>query len=190
MKDERYYNICEELWQNWKADSEFIRKEISDGLFNYIKKAIHCPEPYLRFGNTEDTNTTMFFLTTNPGQGDSFQQKDTILSNDSIVKISNDYNLNALKLGIHYTDSGLLKGAAAKRIQGMFNITGALKYNGFIQMECFPFHSDVLQHKYKEEIIKLSKLQGNFINTYVSALKQYCSDKNIIVIGAANKQSI
>lgn len=188
MKKSNYINLCEELWANWKINNEFIKMEISNELFKHIHSAIHCPEPYLQFRNINETNNTFFFLTTNPGNGDNMQLKSTILSNTTVVKFNDDYKQNALNLGMFYMNSNFLKGQASKRIESMNNISNFFNCNGFMQMECFPFHSGNLPN-YKNEIIQLSKVEGTFINKYISSLKEYCVDKNIIAISAGNNPS-
>lgn len=193
MKNSSYYKVCEELWNNWKDDSEFIKNEISDKFFKYIDKGAHCPEPYLSFENNEksgEDENILFFLTVNPGLGDPFQEKDTIVSNNSIIKFDSDYSGNSIGLGRYYKDSnGILKNGSAKRIKDMESIAKKLNCNKFTQLESFPFHSPILPIGYKDEIIKLSKIEGTFVNKYVKSLKDYCSDKNIIVMCVAQKHS-
>ncbi|MBK1809512.1 hypothetical protein JHL18_02485 [Clostridium sp. YIM B02505] len=121
-------------------------------------------------------------MTTNPGQGADFQKKDNIVNDDSVIKYDESYKYNANVLGSHYKQ--ILEGTSANRIKDMEKVANGLNRNMFIQAEGFPFHSGNLPQKYKKEIVELSKKEGNFINKYITLLKEYCCDKDVVAICA------
>jgi len=170
------------MWGLWNK-KENIQEPIIEEFF----ESRYCAEPYLRFTKENDENSDLiYFLTTNPGAGFDKQERKTILENESMIKIEEDYYSNAKNLADYYVKE-LIMGSQS-RIKHMKYLAKKCGYNNFIQVESIPYHSGSLPGKQK--LVKLIRNGNNSISEYIEVTKGFLKDKNVIAIQAGNSRNI
>ena len=172
MNEHTYFDYCEKMWRRWiNAEADY------SALLHKIFQIDHCPEPYLYFYS--DSIQPLHFLTTNPGAGMPHQNIHNILQNDSVVAKNQSYYDNAKKLADFYSTS--LTGNARVRVEAMKRLSSLYSSQGFTQVECIPFHSKNLPNK--RQVIQYCR-QDKELNQYISLLKDYLDDKDVIAVSA------
>jgi hypothetical protein len=101
------------------------------------------------------------------------------LGGKSVVDKEYSYYENAKKLADFYSTK--LTGNARVRVEAMKQLSMLYGSQGFAQVECIPYHSKNLPNK--SQIIKYCE-QDNELSNYITLLKNYLSDKDIIAVSA------
>jgi hypothetical protein len=96
-----FLELCESIFQKWL-------KQDYNGYDDYLLKYFqldYCPEPYLILKGdiNNDSNKTLYFLTTNPGNGENYQHITSLNQNVLSSKLS--YKENSKKLSDIYLKS-------------------------------------------------------------------------------------
>jgi hypothetical protein len=172
-KDNSYFRFCEILFKEWK------RKQFEgNSTLSAIFQLDYAPEPYFTIKNG---NNPLYMLLTNPGEGMDFQ-KHTLVNANSYEKFSN----LSLK---EYTSEYFMRGApnAYRRIQKSINLSEKLGYNGLVNIETIPFHSESLNKNKALSVLKKSET----LTSYSEELKHFLADKAVLIVSACgSKKSI
>jgi hypothetical protein len=170
-----YEIFCDELYQYWKKQNF----EEDDVLVNLFQME-YSPEPYFVL---KDGGNPLYVLLTNPGSGMYFQH------------ISNHENVDFKKfqgiLSTIYTSDSFRKGkgsaVAYRRLMKSIEFSNYLGYNGVVNIETLPFHSNTLS---KSKALKAIK-KSITLSKYQIALKSFLNDKPILIVSACNsKESV
>lgn len=168
-----YIGFCQKLFEDWKSNN--LKVDIScEQLFQLE----YVPEPYLNFKASQNP---LYILNINPGSGmDDLQLRDKL--------IEDKYNDVANRFGNFYLSDNFKKaGAAYRRNIRALQIAEDNGFNGFVNLETIPFHSNTLS---KVSALKVVKSEPILIE-YTALLKDFISDKCVVVVAAcSSKHSI
>jgi hypothetical protein len=138
MVPAEYAAFCEQVFSDWVAGNLHIAAPIQN---TFLME--YCPEPYLVF---REGQRTLTFLTKNPGGGMDHQTRPNVLAgNPGVIDPKLSYFKNAQRLAHWYVENlPNLAPQAGRRIGQMMHLAGYCKYDGVVQFESFPFHSEML----------------------------------------------
>jgi hypothetical protein len=168
-----YIEFCQKLFQDWQNNNLNVN-ETCKRLFQLE----YIPEPYLNFKKSKNP---LYILNINPGSGmDELQLRDKITENN--------YEEIANRFGDFYLSDDFKKaGAAYRRNIRALEIAKENGFDGFINLETIPFHSNTLN---KVSGLKVVKSEPILIE-YTTLLKDFVNDKCVIVVTAcSSKHSI
>lgn len=170
MKDFKYYDLCEKLFQNW-IKNEMAEKEKLEKIFQMD----YSPEPYF---NLDKSTNPLHILLTNPGSGMDFQHR----SNFSVGSSYKDFS-NILR-DVYLSDTFKNDGGANayRRLKKSIEFAHHLGYNGVTNIETLPFHSNDFN---KDKALKAIK-NIPILKDYLNRLEEYLSDKPTLVVAACN----
>jgi hypothetical protein len=140
----------------------------------------HLPEPYLQF---ETANNPLYVLTTNPGKGREFQNRESIRSKSSFISCGDQYIEIAFKLGEYYRNK--LEGKPLNRIEGFLYLAKKIGNDGVVQLESCPFHSAKLPNK--TELIPYYETEP-LLKEYATCLQKSILNLNILALSAVNSK--
>jgi hypothetical protein len=168
-----YLKFCDVFHQEWKKH-QFKEDAVLSNLFQLE----FSPEPYFILKNG---NNPLFVLLTNPGSGMDFQHID----NHKEV----NYNKFQEILGTIYTSETFRneKGAAPayRRLIKSIEFAQKLGYNGVVNIETIPFHSETLS---KSKALKAIK-ESWVLFAYQNALKVYLKEKATLIVSACGSNA-
>ena len=169
----KYIKFCQKLFENWLNEKLKVN-EICEKLFQ-LK---YIPEPYLNFKSSVNP---LYILNINPGSGmDELQLRDKIIE-DKYKDVANRFG------DFYLSDIFKKAGAAYRRNIRAIQIAKDNGFDGFVNLETIPFHSNSLN---KAAALKAVKSEPLLIE-YISLLKDYILDKSVIVVAACDsKKSI
>ncbi|KLU65144.1 hypothetical protein DEAC_c31110 [Desulfosporosinus acididurans] len=188
-----YIQFCEKIWRDWHAEKLSID---GDRVLKTLEKKLDydaCPEPYLSFGECDDYNKTLFFLTTNPGQVLEFQKRSNILSGKSFIEPGKGYKEISLDLGTYYETGNHVKPASNEsiilrnpkdHISKMKKLANLLGFENFVEIETIPFHSHDLPKNRIPELAEKNPEEA-ITSIYFKSVREFLSDKNVICVQAA-----
>lgn len=161
-EEKNYVEFCDTLLSNWKENKITLED-------NYGFDLNALPEPYLTFGNGD---SNVCFLTTNPGQVQDFQKRNSNFSTDG-----ESYANLSKRLAKRYANQ--------VRIKKMHEASNKLfpSSNGFTQFEISPFHSAKFPTKNKFAKYILNA-ENNLHTEYIDKLTSMLRKKNCISIQA------
>ena len=168
--ENRYIKFCQKLYEDW-IDGELRVNELCKNLFQLE----YIPEPYLNFKATQNP---LYILNINPGSGmDDLQLRDKL--------IEAKYNDVANRFGDFYLSDDFKKsGAAYRRNIRALQIAEDNGFDGFVNLETIPFHSNTLN---KVSALKVVKSEPILIE-YTALLKGFISDKCVVVVAACSSR--
>ncbi len=168
-----YFVLAEKMWQDWKQGAleplpnSFVSKTFN---LNYL------PEPYLKYGTGE---RAMYFLSTNPGALNPWQERNAIISGKSPnVNPNLKYDEISQNLANFYSSPKFSK-KSRSRIDKQIAIQNEMGLDYMITYECFPLHSAALPKKQ----VLINKLD-DFLSIYTKSLKKHIKGKSIIYVSA------
>lgn len=165
-----YISLCKKLYNDWKND-EFKEDKTLNSLFQMD----YSPEPYFMLKNGKNP---LYIVLTNPGKGMDFQH----ISQHKKI----DFNSFTSILSTVYTSDAFKneKGSrpAYRRLMKSIDFAYHLGFDGVINIETIPFHSEKLS---KSKALKT--IQESFIlTTYQNALKIYLREKPVLIVAACS----
>lgn len=178
----KFYDQCEEIFQNWIGKKEYYKEFSNDFLMEYL------PEPYVT--NSKGKNR-IFILVNNPGGGMEHQNRDNILKNKSFINGKLSYKEISEQLGKYYMSEEFriaLGRNSAAMLRGTKSIAFAnnLGYQGIQFVETVPFHSS----KFNKGILK-KLLSSNFYQEYRANLKSLLEYEPVVMIsGISGREDI
>ena len=169
-EEKNYVEFCDTLLSNWKENKITLED-------NYGFDLNALPEPYLTFGNG---NSKVCFLTTNPGQVQDFQKRNSNFSKDgeSYANLS-----KRLPKRVDPITNKSYEGQ--KRVINMKKTANLLfpESKGFSQFEISPFHSKDWKIDIKRKFAKnVLKEENNLHTQYIHKITSILGDKNCICI--------
>ena len=173
---DKLIKYCEKLHKEWISDQLIVSEKT-----NKEFQMDYMPEPYLDFSKKDNP---LYILTTNPGAGMLEQYRKNIIIEDSIITKNDSYQDTSKTFANFYVNN--LTGAAKRRIDGFKSLANNSGFDGFIQIESYPFHSRNLPNKTK--FLKEFKEDNIFVE-YSQLLKNTQKDKNVIVLSAVGTKS-
>jgi hypothetical protein len=168
-----YIEFCQKLFEDWKKYNLNVN-EVSKRLFQLE----HVPDPYLNF---KISKNPLYILNINPGSGmDELQLRDKINEKK--------YNDVANRFGEFYLSENFKKaGAAYRRNIRALQIASDNGFDGFVNLETIPFHSNTLN----KSLALIAVKEDPFLVEYITFLKEYLSDRCVLVVAAcSSKESI
>jgi hypothetical protein len=167
-----YIKFCDELHQEWKK-----HQFKDDASLISLFQLDYSPEPYFVLKNA---NNPLYVLLTNPGSGMDFQHIDN-------QKEVNYHKFQDILRSI-YTSEVFRKekGAAPafRRLMKSIEFAEELGFNGVINIETIPFHSETLS---KSKALKAIK-ESWILFAYQSALKIYLKEKAVLIVSACGSK--
>jgi hypothetical protein len=172
VSDSDYVTFCNELHQEWK------KHQFKDDMhLSQLFQLEFAPEPYFVLKNG---NKPLYVLLTNPGSGIDFQRIDH-------HKEENYHQFQEI-LGAIYTSEAFRKekGAAPayRRLMKSIEFAEEMGFNGVVNIETIPFHSETLS---KSKALKAIK-ESDVLFTYQSALKIYLKEKAVLIVSACGSK--
>jgi hypothetical protein len=165
-----FLSLCEELYNDWKND-----KFKEDLTLNKLFQMNYSPEPYFVLKNGKNP---LYILLTNPGSGMDFQH---ISQHKNI-----DFNSFTSILSTVYTSETFKKqkgsGPAYRRLMKSTDFANHLGFDGVVNIETIPFHSEKLS---KPKALK-SIRESYTLTTYQNALKFFLSEKPVLIVAACS----
>jgi hypothetical protein len=171
-----YGEVCEKLWRDWLA-----KRFCASPYLNQAFDLSAAPEPYLSF---DAGASPLVVLTTNPGGVLPFQRHETIAEGSSCLTTGMSYGEASAALGKHYLDT--LRGAASNRIKKIRELATAAGYEGVLQVECCPFHSQSFPAKTK--YIAEYKTDA-FLVGYTDRLHSLLLNFDVLVVSAIDSRT-
>lgn len=166
-----FIEYCESIWRTWEnktiALSTYIRSEF---------QTEYLPEPYLKFNAG---NNPLYIFTTNPGKGISVQHRDNINTHASVISSKMPYEDIASEMGDYYLKH--LKGTAKTRISSIIELAHQAGYDGIVQIEACPFHSENLSKK--NELLRHYK-SDPLLSTYEKFVREALSEQSVVAVSA------
>lgn len=132
---DKYIAVTEALFSSW-TQRQLNTRRLWRGL-----SAQHCPEPYLTFS---PGRSPLIWLTHNPGRPLKFQHIDRLQSANAVIKSNTSYAENSKALANHYqlNPDKDMTSASRVRLKGMLDFSRSFSFDGLIQVELFPLHSE------------------------------------------------
>ncbi len=172
---DRYFDFCEQLWTDWLARPlevpELVREEFDTDA---------AVEPYIRYGKGA---RPLVVLLTNPGKTMPHQKRVAVEAGDGPVKMGCSYADVAQELGKHYLTDPKLGKAARRRNESLLALAASLGYDGFIAVECCPFHSKSLPKKNK--LLAVYKEAGR-LQEYLVVLREFLRPRPVVIVSAVS----
>lgn len=170
MKNNDYYDFCETMYKDY-VSGDFDE----DPALNELFQLGYIPEPYFTI---KEGDNPLYLLLTNPGSGMDFQLRE---------KAPDDYRSFAKIAREVYLSDSFKKGNAYRRIQKSIQFAEELGFNGVVNLETIPFHSNDL-NKY---MALVSIYQSEILIRYKAKLKSFLKDKPVLIVSACGtKKSI
>lgn len=171
--ENKYVDFCQKLFNDWLNDDLRVNE-----MCKHLFQLDYIPEPYLNF---EVSKNPLYILNINPGSGmDDLQLRDAI--------IENKYNEVANRFGDFYlSDNFKIAGAAYRRNIRALQIARDNSFDGFVNLETIPFHSNTLNKLGTLNAVKSEPV----LMEYTTLLKDFITDKCVVVVAAcSSKKSI
>ena len=166
-----YKDFCDTLWRSWLDG----RLELPPSL--RVRFDLNAsPEPYLPFGAGA---RPLVVLTTNPGATMRHQRRSVILRGNTRVAASSRYEDVARRLGRYYSTQ--LSGQARYRIDALTRLAKWAGFDGYVQVECCPFHSSRLAKK--ASLVK-EMAEGSILTTYTRHLLRFLRTRPVLILSA------
>lgn len=165
-----YIAFCQKLFEDWRSSNLKVDRSCEQ-----LFQLEYVPEPYLNFKASQNP---LYILNINPGSGmDDLQLRDKL--------IEDKYDDVANRFGDFYLSNDFKKaGAAYRRNIRALQIAEDNGFNGFVNLETIPFHSNTLNKLRALEVVKSEPI----LIEYTALLKDFISDKCVVVVAACSSR--
>ena len=165
-----YMEFCQKLFEDWQKNNLNVSEDCKR-----LFQLEHIPEPYLNF---KISKNALYILNINPGSGmDDLQLRDKI-NEKKYIDVAN-------RFGEFYLSDNFKKaGAAYRRNIRALQIASDNGFDGFVNLETIPLHSNTLN---KSVALKLVKSEPILMD-YTTLLKDFVSDKCVVVVAACSSR--
>ena len=167
-----YIHYSEKIFQDWLNNNISDRDSLSK-----LFQMDYAPEPYFE---VKKGSKSIYMLLTNPGSGMDFQHRKEFSSKSNYGAFQDI--LSDIYLSEEFKEKGGLN--AYRRLKKAIDFAYYLDYNGLINIETIPFHSERLDKAKAIQAINSISI----LNEYVKYLKEFLEAKPCLVVSACSSK--